>query len=436
MGFLTVTGDNDSGGRKDGKVAEVGGGPISVVAQQMDAHREDFVADLVTVTKAQIRALDHDVRLADLLRASITENVVAAIHYLDLDAPEIPLEAPTAALGYARALAQRDVPLSALIRAYRIGHARFMAAAMHHASSLPSSDRVPTIIELVNRSARWIDLVCDQVGVAYEQERDRWVSRRSGLRQQWISQVLAGDPIDLHRAEEVLEYRLGGIHIAAVVWADLAVPTPEVGALFDQARSLVAAALGALKRPLMVPTDEREARLWIPLRSAEFVATSRVRAEVDKAGIQAHLAFGDVADGLGGFRRSMKRAERVKTVAQAGGRRLARVIFYSEVAPIALMAGGLDELRGFVGDVLGELSVDDERTGWLRDTLREFLARNRSYVATAEAMILHRNTIQYRVTQATGLCGLTFDDPDAVLRVQVALEACRWMAPAVLRAPA
>jgi DNA-binding PucR family transcriptional regulator len=76
-----------------------------------------------------------------------------------------------------------------------------------------------------------------------------------------------------------------------------------------------------------------------------------------------------------------------------------------------------DDLRTFVADVLGGLAVDDERTRWLRETLRQFLARNRSYVATAEATTLHRNTIQYRLTQATELSRLNVDDPDAVLKV-------------------
>ncbi len=80
------------------------------------------------------------------------------------------------------------------------------------------------------------------------------------------------------------------------------------------------------------------------------------------------------------------------------------------------------------------LSVDGERNEWLRETLREFLVRNRSYVAPAEAMLLHRNTIQYRVAQEMELCGGSFDDPDAVFKVQ-ALEICRRMAPAVLGAP-
>jgi DNA-binding PucR family transcriptional regulator len=122
-------------------------------------------------------------------------------------------------------------------------------------------------------------------------------------------------------------------------------------------------------------------------------------------------------------------------VVLAGGERpSARVVFDSEVVPIALMASDMDELRRFIADALGELAVDDERNKWLRKTLREFLARNRSYVATADAMILHRNTIQYRVAQAMELCGQSFDDPHTVFKVQMALEVCHWMAPGVLRA--
>jgi DNA-binding PucR family transcriptional regulator len=66
--------------------------------------------------------------------------------------------------------------------------------------------------------------------------------------------------------------------------------------------------------------------------------------------------------------------------------------------------------------------------------LREFLVRNRNYVATSDAMNLHPNTFQYRVAQAMELCGQSFGDPHTVFKVQMALEVCRWMAPVVLRA--
>jgi hypothetical protein len=74
---------------------------------------------------------------------------------------------------------------------------------MQYVSLLEPAQRVPTIIELVNRSARFVDLVADQLTMAYEAEHHRLVSRTSGLQQQWVSEVLAGAPVDLQRAEKV-----------------------------------------------------------------------------------------------------------------------------------------------------------------------------------------------------------------------------------------
>lgn len=401
----------------------------------MQLIRDDFIAELFDEMKAEIRGLNYDTRMTDLWRASLTENIVAAIHYLDRDVPASLVEAPAAALAYVRAAAQRDIPLSGLVRAHRLGHARFLEVAMQQVSSLEPAVRVPTLIELVNRSARLVDLVADQLIVAYEQEHDRWLSRRSGLQQRWVGEVLSGNPVDVPRAEGALHYRLEGVHLATVVWVDTTVPAGEVIAVFDQVRSLLAAALGAVGSSLLIPTDEREARLWFSVRDDRALDPPRLRTTFESAGIQAHLACGRVQQGLRGFRASLAQAERVKAVALAGGRCSDhRVVFFGELAPIALMASDLDELRRFVTDVLGDLGVDNERNGWVRETLREFLVRNRSYVATAEAMTLHRNTIQYRIVQAMELCGQNLDDPDAVFRVQMALEVCRWMAPGVLRA--
>jgi DNA-binding PucR family transcriptional regulator len=232
-----------------------------------------------------------------------------------------------------------------------------------------------------------------------------------------------------------LSYPLDGVHVAAVLWVDEAVPIRDVVAVFDRVRRVVGAEVGAANGTLMVPAQEREARLWFALDGSgkREIDRSRVRTAFESAGIRARLALGRVEHGQSGFRASLKQAERVKAVAFAGGDRSdSRVICYSEVAPIALMAGDLDELRCFVTDVLGDLGDDDERNGWLRETLREYLSRNRGNLATADAMRLPPNIIQEAVARAMKLCGQSFGDPDAMFRVQVALEACRWMAPAVL----
>lgn len=411
----------------------VGSGCVALIARQMDAIRDAFTAELFEMMKGEIQGLKHDPRMMELWRASLTENFVAAVHYLERDTPTALLEAPGAALAYARASAQRDIPLAPLVRAHRLGHARFLEVAMKYVSLLEPRQQVPTLVDLVNRSARVVDLVADQMILAYEEEHDRWLSRRGGMQQHWVTEVLAGTPVDVQRAEKVLRYGLDGRHLAAVVWVDPAVPLDQVVARFDEVRCLMAAELDAAGRSLLVPTDEREARLWFSVGGAADLCS--IRGAFESASTGARVACGRFGTGLSGFRASMKQAELVKAVVLAGGdRHRVPVVCYDDVAPVALMAGDVDELRRFVGDVLGDLAGAGERNEWLRETLREFLVRNRSYVATAEAMILHRNTIQYRVGQAMELCGQDFDDPDAVFKVQTALEACRWMAPAVLRA--
>ncbi len=413
------------------------GALVTWVAQQMGGRRDAFIDALVLVTRAQIRSLDHDARMVDLLTASITENVVAAIHFLEHGGEEEDVEAPSAALVYARALAQRDVPLSALIRAYRIGHNRFVDEAMSDLATHPSqAESLSAAAEFVHRSALWIDRICDQVGQAYERERDRWVSSRSGLRQHWVTQVLDGGPVDIGRAEDALAYHFDRWHVGAVLWVDGHVAARDLGALVEDACAVIGDRLKALGPALMVPTDEREARVWWPVVDQGVTCGDAVTADLLGHGVPVRLALGTPGRGVDGFRRTLREAEHAHLVAQAGAAAdpARRVVPYAAVAPVALMAAQPAELRRFVGAVLGELATDDERNGWLRDTLREFLARNRSYAATAEALFLHRNTIQYRVAQALDKCGATLDDPDFVVQVQIALLACRWLGRSVLAA--
>jgi DNA-binding PucR family transcriptional regulator len=100
------------------------------------------------------------------------------------------------------------------------------------------------------------------------------------------------------------------------------------------------------------------------------------------------------------------------------------------------MATDRPATRDFVEATLGDLAEATDRAAMLRETLREFLTRRRSYAATADAMNLHRNSVQYRVQQATELLPEDTRDLGDDLNLRAALAAAHWLGDAALQRPA
>jgi DNA-binding PucR family transcriptional regulator len=95
------------------------------------------------------------------------------------------------------------------------------------------------------------------------------------------------------------------------------------------------------------------------------------------------------------------------------------------------MSGSIELLRAWVTETLGALADDDEHNARLRDTLRIFLQENGSYKTTAERLMLHKNTVQYRVRKAEETLRRPIG-PDR-LQLEMALLASHWLGRAVLR---
>ncbi|TGZ13701.1 hypothetical protein DV517_51840 [Streptomyces sp. S816] len=424
---------------------------VRQVGDRVAESQEALVEGLVQDIRAQIGALDQEAAARSLLEASITENVVAAINFLRQGIEPDQLEAPTAALAYARVLAQRDVPQSALIRAYRIGHQRFLDHTFALLDDLPAADRVPVCVELVRLSGQFIDLICEQVGRTYERERDRWVASRSGVRQRWVTDLLGGGPVDRAAAARALRYPLDAVHLACTLWPAARMTTFDLVAAVDDVRAHAVSALGA-RAALVVPTDEYEARLWLALPgppnapaspSSSTSATASSSASGSGSaylgapeGSPLHAAFGRPGTGLGGFRTSARQAARVREILGtrlgSGAAAAPLWVHYDQAAPVALMAGDLPAVRDFVTSTLGALAAAGAREAVLRDTLRVFLDRHRGHAATARAMSLHRNSVQYRVHRATALLPHGERDLADDFNVRAALLAVHWLGDAVL----
>lgn len=104
---------------------------------------------------------------------------------------------------------------------------------------------------------------------------------------------------------------------------------------------------------------------------------------------------------------------------------------HPEVRTAAVLAADLEFTRRLVDWALGGLAVDDEGSERLRETLLGFLQEKGSYLATGERVLLHRNTVKYRVAKAIAERGRAADEDR--LELELALIACRWLGPSVLR---
>jgi DNA-binding PucR family transcriptional regulator len=373
----------------------------------------------------EIPQLDHDQPLRALLAASIDSNVDACLqimqHRIDLAA----VPAPTVAVEYARRLAQRGTPLTALLRAYRLGHARLSEWLLTQLAEYTGDAEIitATALCLSQIAAGYLDQISEEIVAAYTREREHWLRNRNAARAARIRDLLSGKPISVSAAEAALGGRLRQYHVGLVCWTAVGGSVSRL----EHAISHVAAEVAACGDPLFLPRDESSAWAWLPLGIRDrFDAAAAAAAGVDG---DLHFAFGDAARGSTGFRLTHQQALAAQAVALAAGR-APRVVTFEEVAPVAMMLGSADLLRAWVLATLGGLATGDEHHARLRDTLLVFLQSGGSYKATAEQLTLHKNTVQYRIRKAEEAMGRPAANR---YDVELALRASHWLGSAVLQ---
>jgi DNA-binding PucR family transcriptional regulator len=259
---------------------------------------------------------------------------------------------------------------------------------------------------------------------AYTQEREDWLRNRSAARAARIRDLLSGAWIDVSATEATLGYRLRQYHVAVVCWADDAASAGDESIRLKRAIGRVAAQTGFGGDPVFLSRDGSSAWAWLPLGIRD-----RFDGAASDADAGIHFAFGDAAKGIAGFRLTHQQAIAAQAVALAGGSP-PRVVTYSEVAPVAMMLGSTNLLRAWVLGTLAGLATDDEHHARLRDTLLVFLHTGGSYKTTAERLVLHKNTVQYRIRKAEESLG----QPVGENRhdVELALRASHWLGSSVL----
>ena len=378
----------------------------------------------------EIPQLEEDKQLLALLASSVDSNVETCLqimqHQIDLSA----VQAPAAAVEYARRLAQRGTPLTTLLRTYRLGHARFSDWLLKELARHADDARVisATTLSMSRIVAAYIDQTSEEMVAAYTQEREHWLRNQNAARAARIRRLLSGDRGDLRAAEATLGYRLRQYHVGMVCWMDRAPGTADELTRLERAVGHVAVQAACAGDPVFLPRDESSAWAWLPLGIRDRFDS----AEASTADVSAdiHFAFGDPAKGPGGFCLTYLQANAAESVALAAGSRAPQALTFTEVAPVAMMLGSADLLRGWVRSTLAGLAADDEHHARLRETLLVFLQSGGSYKATAERLVLHKNTVQYRIRKAEESLGRPVSENRH--DVELALQAGFWLGAAVL----
>jgi len=403
----------------------------AAVARRDAAVREDVYETILR----EIPQLRDDQPVLALLASSVESNVDTCLQIMQHRIDLATVQAPAAAVEYARRLAQRGTPLTALLRAYRVGHA-CLSDWLYKELAQQAGDAGKMSAATLGMSrivAAYIDQISEAMVTAYGQERENWLRNRSAARGARIRDLLSGERTDVSAAEVTLGYRLRQYHVGLVCWVGDAASTADEITRLDRAISHVAGQAACPGDPVFLPRDESSAWAWLPLGIRDRFDS----AAAGTAGLDAdiHFAFGSAAKGTTGFRITHQQAIAAQAVVLASGSPAPRAVTFSQVAPVAMMLTSRELLWPWVLSTLAGLATDDEHHARLRETLLVFLQSGGSYKSTAEQLMLHKNTVQYRIRKAEESLGRPVADNRH--DVELALLASHWLGSSVLRpAPA
>ncbi|WP_338751802.1 PucR family transcriptional regulator [Janibacter alittae] len=384
----------------------------------------------------QIEELQGDAPLVNLLYASIQGNIENILSSLQHGISLEDIEPPSAAYEYARRLAQRGVPASALVRAYRLGQQNLLEYVFEACEQLEADPtlRADAYRTVVYQTFDYIDWISQGVNAVYEAERERWLAERSSARSGRVEDLVAGRSVDVDAAEAVIGYRLRAPHLAAVLWVHGTGAQQDQLSRFTRAAGAIAAELGCQRAPLVITHDRVTAWVWFPVPEGCQVDVDRIRAalvDVDRPPTPA-VALGRIHSGVSGFRTSHLQAVRAQQVATVHDDDLKLVTSFDEpgLRVTTLLVRDLETTAAWVQETLGDLAADGEQQARLRHTLQQFFQHGGSYTATADAMLMHKNSVKYRLAAAEKVLGRSIASDRQ--SIELAVTACHWLGSSVL----
>ncbi|MEV6318067.1 helix-turn-helix domain-containing protein [Streptomyces sp. NPDC051776] len=357
------------------------------------------------------------------LRRSTESLVLAALRHLLYEGVGDVSAMTEEALEGDREFARRGIPLDRVLRGIRLGHAHLAQELTAAVERYVGEDRHPAELRRLNELlCHYADAHAGLMAEEYIAERDRWRGSDEAARRHIVDDIVAGRRIDEETSIRRLRYDLTRTHVAAILWCDhSAGPRTAADRLHRLADQLARTAVA--RELLTVPVGEDTVWLWLALPAdADAFLADTVRAGLGPfEGLR--LALGPPAHGPAGMRRSHMGAREAERMARLG--RGDWVCDYREVRLAALASADQEHARWFVPEILGPLASRDSRMRELRETLRVYLATERSLRCAADRLLVARSTVTHRVRRAEEL--LPTSTRDNPLELLMALELARTL---------
>lgn len=136
----------------------------------------------------------------------------------------------------------------------------------------------------------------------------------------------------------------------------------------------------------------------------------------------ATMAIGVALDGIEGVALSYQSARKTLRVGRSRKPQQSTFSYYDLSLPVLLSGLGSGWQAEQLRQPLLRINAVDKRSGSLRRTLDAWFAHNGHPLATAKALHIHRNTLDYRLRQISELSGLDLANTDDRLLLYVALQ--------------
>jgi hypothetical protein len=390
---------------------------IRALAARWAADKQQDIADqMFDYITAGISSLIDDDALTRMARGTCLGIVELVLAMMEHGIPADRAEPPVVATEYVRLIAERGIPLEDVLRSYRLGHAcfaRIWADAIMELTQ-DSAELVRGVRETERFLFAFIDVISSKVSAVYLQQREHLHSRISSARGDVVRAILAGDNVDITRAEVALGHCLTGPQLAFISWTDGdTTPLAQVAAAMQETLRV--------PRPVLVTSDDGTLSGWFDMSRGARLRIDALAVAAATAAPQAHVALGVTLPGPNGFRRSRACAERTRRVIVLGANAPPTLTEWKTIALVDALCADLDAARELARVELRGLARGGDHLEMLRRTAHAFVVSGFSYAAAAASLHIHRNTALQRVKKAEALRGRPLGDRPAELLAALAL---------------